>query len=72
MVQARLLGALGIVAVVCAFVGVASAQAPAFDVASVKPNKTGDIGFGISGPTPGSFRTTNAPLDRQPVAVYGS
>jgi len=35
-----------------------------FDVASVKSNRSGEIGFGISGPTPGEFTTTNAPLDR--------
>jgi uncharacterized protein (TIGR03435 family) len=56
-----------LVALACAIV---VAQAPAdsskplaFDVASVKPNTSGDPGFGISGPAPTAFRTTNAPLD---------
>jgi uncharacterized protein (TIGR03435 family) len=43
MVQARLLGAVGIVAVVGGIAGVLKAQtpaSPAFEVASVKPNKT--------------------------------
>jgi uncharacterized protein (TIGR03435 family) len=59
------------VSVVCAFVGVASAQAPAFEVASVKPNKSGDVGAMISGPRPGSFITRNAPLDRIIIYAFG-
>lgn len=46
-------------------------KAPAFEVASIKPNTSGDSGFGISGPRPSEFTTKNAPLDRIIAYAFG-
>jgi uncharacterized protein (TIGR03435 family) len=43
----------------------------AFEVASVKANTSGSPGYGISGPTPGEFTATNAPLARIISSAFG-
>jgi uncharacterized protein (TIGR03435 family) len=74
MVQARLLGAVGVVAVVGAVVGMVSAQTPAgpaFDAASIKPNKSGNSQKGI-GPEPGGrFSAINVSLLELIPFAYG-
>ena len=64
MVKSRLLGAVGIVAVIGRIAGVLAAQtpaSPAFDVASIKPNNSGD-GRVMMQNQPGRFTATNITL----------
>jgi uncharacterized protein (TIGR03435 family) len=75
MLKSRLLGAAGIVAVVGAVVvGMVSAQtpaSPAFEAASVKPNKSGNAQKGI-GPEPGGrFSAINVSLQELIPFAYG-
>ncbi len=65
ILKARLLGAVGIVAVVgwiaCGLAAQTPAS-PAFEAASVKLNKSGDAGIGGGGGGSTEFRVTNIPL----------
>jgi uncharacterized protein (TIGR03435 family) len=45
---------------------------PAFEAASVKPNKGGDEPSGVSGDPSGRFTTTNVPLRRLIALAYGT
>jgi len=57
----------GIVSIASAILSAQAGPAPAhmaFDVASVKPNRSDERGSMISGPAPDRFRAINAPLDR--------
>jgi uncharacterized protein (TIGR03435 family) len=72
MVKARLLGAVGIAAVVSGIAGVLAAQAPvspAFEVASVKPNKSGSMDQSIL-PRGGQFVATNESLRNLITTAY--
>jgi uncharacterized protein (TIGR03435 family) len=73
MVKARLLGAVGIVAVIGGIAAVPSGQtpaSPAFEVASVKPNKSGATIRRISMPAD-RFEATNVPLQTLIAVAYG-
>jgi uncharacterized protein (TIGR03435 family) len=74
MVKSRLLGAIGIVAVVG---GISSGRAqtpagPAFDVASIKPNKSGDNINGIRVQAGGRFTATNSTVRELITLGFGS
>jgi uncharacterized protein (TIGR03435 family) len=60
MLQSRLLGAVGIVAVVGAVLVAQAPTTPAFDVASVKPNTSGAAGLSL-GFAPDGIRAVNLP-----------
>lgn len=45
---------------------------PTFEAASVKQNTSPESDFGVSGPRPGGFTTTNAPLDLIIVYAFGT
>jgi uncharacterized protein (TIGR03435 family) len=75
MVKARLLSAVGIVALVGSVAGMLAAQAPAsaaFDVASVKPNKSGTARSANFPLGPGDVYSANGGLfvASQPLGVY--
>ncbi len=50
--------------------GVAAVPGLAFDVASVKPNKSGTRGYGFPPPLHGAFRAINAPLKALIIEAY--
>ena len=73
IVKARLLGAVGIAAVACRLVDVLLAQTPAcpaFDVASVKPNKSGDGQMTLRVQTGGRLIVTNMTLGALIASAY--
>jgi hypothetical protein len=73
MVKARVLSAVGIVAVVGTIAAVMSAQTPAsptFDVASVKPNKSGTGRFMIEAQPGGRFIASNVTLQMLILDAY--
>jgi uncharacterized protein (TIGR03435 family) len=73
VVTSRLLLVVGMVTVVSGISGVPAAQAPAspaFDVASIKPNKSATFNRGFSMPAD-RFEATNAPLQLLVEAAYG-
>jgi uncharacterized protein (TIGR03435 family) len=71
MVKGRLLGAVGIVAVVGSMPAAQTPASPAFDVATVKHSRPDATGMLITGPRPGSFATQNAPLERIIMYAFG-